>query len=214
MEDGNGFDPAPSTEDGYATARTRLRRAFATWAKTTGSDLSPDSFEQLIHYKWGYLDRHLTCWRRADLDKVLLELFPAKVIVEDDELDEILPETAAFISFLSDTGLLDGDRDDPQLLHAHLGTIEDRFYTHMADPSRYSPGKRFFLAAGEAGVRPDDQQAVNAFIEQFNTRPLAERDAVLGRGARAKPPATSAGRFTPPGTPPRHKPTARRRRRG
>jgi len=212
MKGGNGFVPSPSTEEGYATARTQLRQAFATWAKTTGSDLSPDSFEQLIHYKWGYLDGHLTSWRRADLDKVLLELFPAKVIVDDDELGEILPETAAFISFLADTGLLDGRSDDPQLLRAHLEQITAPFYEHMADPSRYSSGKRFFLAAGEAGVRPDDQQAVKAFIEEFNTRPLAERDAVLGRGQRTKPSATTAGRFTPPGTPPRRKPTARRRR--
>jgi hypothetical protein len=204
------FDPSPTSEAGYETARRRLRAEFTRWAELNGSDLGPDSFEELVHYKWGYLDGHLTRWARADLDAVLLELFPAKMIVDDDDLDDIIPETAAFIGFLTDTGLLDPRSEDPQLLCAHLDQLEARFRRRMADQSRYSPGKRFWLAAAAAGVQPDDEQAVTAFIEQFNTRPLTERDAVLGRRAQT---SAGTGRFTPPGTQPRPKTSNRRRRR-
>jgi hypothetical protein len=204
------FDPSPTTEAGYEAARRRLRAEFADWAKRNGSDLGPDSFEELVHYKWGYLDGHLTRWTRADLDGVLLELFPAKMIVDDDDLAHVIPETAAFIGFLTDTGLLDPGSEDPQLLRAHLDQLDARFHRRMADPSRYSPGKRFWLAAAAAGVQPDDEPAVAAFIEQFNTRPIAERDAVLGRRAQTR---TGTGRFTPPGTKPRPKTTNRRHRR-
>jgi hypothetical protein len=118
----------------------------------------------------------------------VLELFPAKMIVEDEDLAQVIPETAAFIDFLTDTELLDPASDDPGVLHAHLDGIEPRFRLHMADQSRYSPGKRFLSAAAAAGVQPDDEQAVAAFIEQFNTRPLAERDAVKSHAAnKARP---------------------------
>jgi hypothetical protein len=204
------FDPSPNSEAGYEAARQRLRAEFARWAERRGTELGPDSFEELVHYKWGYLDRHLTRWSCADLDRVLLELFPAKMIVDDDDLAQVIAETVAFIGFLTDTGLLDPQSEDPQVLCAHLDGLDAVFRQRMADRARYSPGKRFWLAAKAAGVRPDDEQAVAAFIEQFNTRPIAERDAVLGRAAQT---SAGTGRFTPPGTQPRPKNTSRRHRR-
>lgn len=201
-----GFDPHPTTEAGYQAARQWLRTEFTRWSELNETDPDPDSFEELIHYKWGYLDGHLTRWRRADLDEVLLELFPAKVIVDDDDLDDIIPQTATFIDFLTDTELLDLASDDADELFDHLDQIQTRFPRRMADGTRYSPGKRFWLAASAAGVQLDDEQAVAAFMEQFNSRPSHERDALIGRRA----PGT--GRFTPPGTQPRPKTTRRRRR--
>jgi hypothetical protein len=199
-------DPSPPTEAGYESARQWLRAEFVRWSELDGTDLDPDSFEELVHYKWGYLDDNLTRWRRADLDAVLLELFPAKIIVEDDDLDDVIPETAAFIGFLTDTGLLDPASDDPKTLCAHLDQLEPRFRRRMADPSRYSPGKRFLLAAKATGITPDDEQGLAAFIEQFNSRPLHERDELFGRRG------AGTGRFTPPGTQPRSKGRRRRRR--
>ncbi|MGH9071732.1 MAG: hypothetical protein ACRDX8_11340 [Acidimicrobiales bacterium] len=175
------FDPHPSTEAGYRGARRYLRRAFTRWASATGVAFGPDSFEELVHYKWGYLDGHLTRWRRADLDKVLLELFPAKVIVEADDLQGVVPEAQTFFTFLADTGLLDPESEKPEQLRVHLGKIERRFIARMADRSRYSWGKRFWLGAAEAGVTPADKKAVAVYIETFNARPEPERRAVLGR---------------------------------
>lgn len=171
--------------------------------------MDPDCFEELVHYKWGYLDGHLTRWTCADLDVVLLELFPAKVIVDGDDLDEVIPETAAFIGFLAETGLLDPGSDDPGVLCAHVEQLRPRFRRRMADRSRYSPGKRFWLAAAAEGVRVDDEGEVSAFIERFNRGSPAEREAVLGRGAQAR---AGTGRFTPPGTRPRPKSSGRRGR--
>lgn len=175
------FDPDPSTPAGYQSARRYLRRAFTRWASTTGVDFGPDSFEELVHYKRGHLDGHLTRWRRADLDEVLLELFPAKVIVEADDLQGVVPEAQTFVTFLADAGLLDPESDEPEQLRIHLGKIEHRFIRRMADRSRYSWGKRFWLGAAEAGVTPDDKRAVAAYIETFNARPESERRAVIGQ---------------------------------
>lgn len=207
------FNPTPRHDAGYAASRRFLRRAFGTWSDETASAFGPDCFDELIHYKWGHLDRHLTRWRATDLDAILLELFPAKVIVEADELDEVIPEAKAFVSFLADTDLLDPSSDDPEALCSHLEHISGRFRRRMDERSRYSPGKRFWLAAAAAGVDIEDDKAVAAYVAQFNARPDAERASVLGQQNTAVPSPRKGGRITPPGTLPLPARSGRRRSR-
>jgi hypothetical protein len=196
----------PESEEDYEVARKELKKRFARWRS---DEADGDGAEAPIHYKWAYVDGHLTRWRCQDLDQVYLELHPAKVIVDDDEVDGVLEEAKQFITFLAETDLLDPDSDPSDVLLAHLDTIEGQFRINMTDPSLYSFGKRLWSTARAEGVRMDDQASVNAFITNFNARPLAERDAVLGRGL---PKPAASGRFTPPGTRPKA-PSAKRRKR-
>ncbi|HWG73353.1 MAG TPA: hypothetical protein VG184_04790 [Acidimicrobiales bacterium] len=227
----------PETEDGYQAALGELRERWARWTQASGCPLGDDSFEHLVHYKWGYVDGHLTRWTCADVDEVLLGLYPAKVVMDADGLDEVIPETLAFIEFLADTDLLDPASDDRQVLVDHVGGLGPPFRRRMADRSLYSPGKRLWTAALEEGVKLDDQDAVSAFIGRFNSRARTQRQSLLGKPAagdhggwgtgRFTPPATATvtregtsgsarrgtGRVTPPGTPPRPKRPGSQRRR-
>ena len=72
----------------------------------------------------------------------------------------------------------------------------------MADVSRYSFGKRLWTTAQAEGVRLDDRASVEAFMADFNARPIAERDAILGG------PGLPRGR-RPPGGSPRRAPGPR-----
>jgi hypothetical protein len=157
----------------------------------------------------GYVDGHLTRWTRRDLDEVYLELYPAKVMADPDELDEVLAEARMFLTFLSETELLDEESEPADVLLDHLGGIEGQFRANMADTSRYSFGKRLWSEAATEGVRLDDPEAVEAFMARFNARPRAERDAVLGGGVKSGDRRAPTGRFTPRGTPPR--PSSRKR---
>lgn len=199
----------PTDEDEYDAARAELKERFGAWAAQKGLGVDPEAPESPLHYKWGYLDGHLTRWTRADLDEVYLELYPAKVIVEADELDDVLEEARAFVSFLADTALLDEASDPPELLVEHLSAIETQFRSNMADPTRQSFGKRLWSQALAEGVSLDDQDAVDAFIARFNAQPRSARDAVLGPNLSPRQPR---GRFTPKGTPPRP-PSAKRKKR-
>ena len=196
------FDPTPGAE-GYEASRSYLKQLFATWGAEHGVDLHTDAGETPIHYKYHYVDGHLTRWRCADLDHVYLELHPAKVIVEADELGGVLDEAKAFLAFLDDTGLLDPKSDYPGVLADHIDAIAPRFRTNMADVSRFSPGKRLCSAAIAEGVELDDEVAVQSFIASFNVRSAAERDLFFGRSLTAISPRTPSGRATPPGTRPR-----------
>ncbi|MHB8246241.1 MAG: hypothetical protein ACYDGN_12985 [Acidimicrobiales bacterium] len=202
----------PEDEADYQAANTELKERFASWAGDRGVEVDPDAPEAPIHYKWGYLDGHLTRWTRRDLNEVYLELYPAKVMVEDDEIDDVLAEARAFVRFLADTGLLDEESDSADVLVDHLGRIEKQFRANMADVSRYSFGKRLWTRAAAEGVRLDDPEAVEAFMAEFNARPRAEREAVLGRSPKLRGGHPTPGRFTPPGTRPLA-PSAKRRKR-
>lgn len=72
------LDWSPESEKGYETARSYLKERFARWCAGNGTDLEADAGEVPIHYKWGYLDGHLTRWRCRELDEVYLELHPAR----------------------------------------------------------------------------------------------------------------------------------------
>ena len=204
-------DWLPESEEDYEVARRDLKKRFAKWRAVARVAVEKDAGEALIHYKWAYLDGHLTRWTCENLDDVYLELHPAKVIVEDGDLEDVLDEARAFITFLDETGLLDHDSEPADVLVDHLDAIEEQFRHNMADASRYSFGKRMWTTAQAEGVRIDDRASVEAFITDFNSRPLAQRDAILGPGLLPRPPAT--GRFTPPGTQPKARSTKRRKRR-
>ena len=132
----------PEDEDDYEAVKAELKRRFAAWADDKGLEVERDGPEGLLHYKWAYVDQHLTRWRRRDLYEIYLEIYPAKVMAEADELDEILAETKTFITFLAETELLDGESESPEMLCDFLDEIAPEFREHMADTSRYSFGKR------------------------------------------------------------------------
>jgi hypothetical protein len=201
----------PEDEDDYEAASEELKRRFASWVGDQGLSIDPEAPEGPLHYKGGYVDGHLTRWTRADLNAVYLDLYPAKMMVDTDELDNVLAEARAFVTFLAATGLLDETSEPVEVLIGHLEHIEHRFRANMADPSRYSFGKRLWMAAAAEGVSPDDPEATEAFLERFNARPRAEREAILGRTTASRQSAT--GRFTPPGTRPQPSSSKRRKRR-
>ena len=68
----------PEDEDDYETAKAELKRRFAVWADDKGLEVEHDGPEGLLHYKWAYIDQHLTRWRRRDLYEIYLELYPAR----------------------------------------------------------------------------------------------------------------------------------------
>jgi hypothetical protein len=183
-------DWEPESEEDYEVASTELKKRFVQWLGVVGIEPNGDDGETPIHYKWAYVDGHLTRWRRRDLDEVYLELHPAKVMVEDDDLDEVLEEAKNFIGFLDETGLLDPDSEPADVLVDHLDAIDKQFRLNMADISLYSFGKRLWTTAMAEGVRLDDRSSVETFMADFNSRPIAERDAIA-------PGPVSAARTSP-----------------
>jgi hypothetical protein len=69
------------------------------------------------------VDQHLCCWRRRDPYEIFLVVYPAKVMAEADELDEILAEARTFVPFLVEFELLDlRRRADTEHATPYVGT--------------------------------------------------------------------------------------------
>ena len=191
-------DLAPREVAGYEAAREWLAAELVAWGRATGrGPLSPDTGEQLCHYKWGYLDDSLVTWRCGDLDKVLLELYPAKMMLDPDGADHEIEEAATFVSFLAGTALADPRGDPPGVLLAHLGGLGDRMRARLADPRLYSWGKRMWLAMATEGITPDNPAAVGAWQARFHALPPSAKEALIGGPMVNLPAWAGPGRFLP-----------------
>ena len=126
-------------DDEYESASAELKERFATWAANAGVAIDHDVPEGLLHYKWAYVDGHLTRWTRRDLSEIYLELYPAKVMADPDELDEVLAEARAFLTFLSAPGLLEEESESVEVLIDHLATALASAYGPRPQPKAYGP---------------------------------------------------------------------------
>jgi len=191
------IDLAPADLAGYEASRQALGAELVAWGSAAGRALHPDIAEQLIHYKWGYLDDHLARWSCADLDKILLELFPAKMMLAPDEAGEMIEETRTFLQFLSEAGYLDPDGDSLAVLWRHLGRMGPTMRRRLGDASLFSWGKATWMAMAKEGIGPDNERAVYAWRTRFNALSVAEKEKVLGGAMRTLPAGAGPGRFAP-----------------
>ncbi len=142
----------------------------------------------LLDFKWSHLDGDLATWSEADLEELLLGLFPAKVLMAPEDLDEVIPTCAAFLEYLGSEGVLTGGERAGQRAADHARTLGPAFLAAATDRRRWGPGKRLWDAAAYDGVEPGDIEAFQAWMATFNDRPQAEREAILGPLPDAPPP--------------------------
>jgi hypothetical protein len=146
-----------------------------------------DSLEQQSHRIYQLLDargrwggrRDPLVWRSGDVHG-LLDLAVRKV-TDVSGLAEYGVETLrAYLEFLEAE---DRFRPSSARLPALLRELEraaTRFPQAMADTRRYAMAKRFMSAAQHDGIDVADDEALEAWLEQFNARALDERVAFLG----------------------------------
>jgi len=102
-------------------------------------------------------------------------------------VDERGDEGLCLFDHLAEAGYLDPAGDDPAVLLRHLDRIAARFRRRMTDPRRYSTAKAMWLAMGAEAIGPEDEEAARVWIKHFNTRPAAERAALLRLSPSAVP---------------------------
>jgi len=167
---------AVEDEDAFHAARDAVledyRRALD---EERGAD--PFAAEVLLDYKWAYGDGRICDWRRRDLEDLLLDHFPRKVTIDEDELLSVVPAIKAFLAHLDRRGLLGGD-PLPEL-HRELDAINADFVTAMTDPANFGPAKSMATLMQADGVTLDDRAAVDRWIDEFNALPSDERASPL-----------------------------------
>jgi len=171
----------PDDEDRFFDTSDELMSRFERWLDAQGRpvELRADA-ELVLGFKWGYLDGHLGRWRTTDLDQLLLELYPRKVIADRELAELTVPAVAGLLAFLDEQGLLAPGSHPLSRLLAHLEALRGPFLEALGDPSRHGLGTSLFGAMMTDGVDLDADAAVGGWVEAFNAGPREERDRVLG----------------------------------
>ncbi len=168
----------PDDEAAYTEAREQLVDELQTWAG------DPDPFAahvgSLLDFKWAYADGDLLTWRAEHVEEFLVDWLPRKVTIPDDAISQVAPQVAAFFAFLDATARL-GPRSDPaSRLVALTESLGADLEARIRDRSNWGPGKALAAAMEADGVEIGDQDAMDAWVHDFNSRTFAEREAVLG----------------------------------
>jgi hypothetical protein len=176
-------DPADD-EDDFQRVMETLLAELEQHAKAT---YAPDSVvwehgdfvaSTMLQWKGGYQDGRLGRWTRADLAEYLLDYFPRKVSVDDETLAAVPECVRAFLGFLGARGSLTGD--PLEQLELALGELRDEFHQRARDSSHWGLAKSMVMQMRAEGLEPG---ALGAWIADFNTRPLQQRDAIVGPAA-------------------------------
>lgn len=177
----SGFDDW----DEFSDARDLLLDRFVEWlSDRDGMDdnAAPDLAGDValaLDWKFNYSDGELGRWHTSDVYEFLIEWCPRKVSIAPDECGSIPGAIGSFAGFLEANGLLAADSSPVTRLAAAAESLTDRFVTAMGDPSNFGLAKSFFGAAVAAGVDMSDEEALQGWVEEFNSRPFEEREAII-----------------------------------
>src|SRR5207237_2932145 len=122
-----------------------------------GAFFDGDTGRLLLDYRAEYRDQNLTRWSAEDLSAVLLGLFPAKVVIDGEEVADVVPAVRTFMEFLGSTGRLAKASDPLEDLLEELDEIEEVFEEAMGGPDAFGFAKRMALtmmADGSTSVIP------------------------------------------------------------
>src|SRR6266496_3085685 len=183
----------------------RVWRDFVAWHSAAHDDACLDCLHLLLQGRIDYLAKpDPTLWKSGDVRELLLELAVTRMTDLCDLVGHGVVSLRSYLRFLDETGWLHPGSATAKVLRNELGRVEGTYPQAMADSSRYRLAKRLFTAMRADGVDVGDHDAVDAWVEAFNTRAPAARRTVLGVLLDAKP---ELGREAP--VPPRlrHEPT-------
>ncbi len=145
-----------------------------------------DTYEEFVHQlvdvKCNYLGGAPDQWPPAHVTEVLLTIYPAKIMLEPEDLTEVPQATAEFLRFLA--GRFPDLADNIETLADSVAGATTQFVSAMSDENNWGFGRRIWTTAKAEGVVLGDQASMDAWMDAwmdaFNQRPRAERDQVLG----------------------------------
>lgn len=117
-------------------------------------------------------------WSPIVVELFMLDYLPRKAILDAGEIRALPEVLAGWVRFaLSRRGLEErwiAETEDAVRRHTPA------FRQAVTDHSNFGPAKAILNALLAAGVDPMDKRAVDAWMEDFNSRPVEERDEFFG----------------------------------
>ncbi|HMA27527.1 MAG TPA: hypothetical protein VKO62_07800, partial [Solirubrobacterales bacterium] len=197
---GSALQVEPDEEGRFEEISDKLVEDFLGWVEETdGTEgalwrSGPYIAGSMLQWKWGYVDGDLARWTRADVEEFLLDFAPRKLDTDDELIADGPDCVAGFLAFLAAVGLLAGD--PIAALRARCEELRGEFAEAARDPGNWGLAKSMVAHMQSEGVDPSDPEAMQAWMEDFNSRSREERDRVVGAAADRM--AAEAGVELPP----------------
>ena len=144
----------------------------------------------MIHYAINYPGVTPPTMTPSDLEGVLYDLFPRKVITEKGDGAEIIQELRAFWHFLQRVYQMPQAR---QMLAYLTPQATRRLEQELQEPANFGMAKSFVLMGKEAGFDMESPEGMRAWVEAYNA-------TVAPTMAAAEPPTKKKARGATKGT--------------
>ncbi len=156
---------------------------------------------QTMYYAHAYIGVTLPHMDEADMEELLLEIFPRKISIgSPDELKTAVPEIIAFWRYLQRVYKL----PNAEKILAFLDQAQPQFIRAMQDPSKFGMAKSFVMQGQAAGFDMTNKTEMNKFMLLHNMAMLQGKEEpppvspdiaammnMLGEGERpSTPPST------------------------
>jgi hypothetical protein len=148
----------------------------------------------MIHYAIAYPGVTPPTMTPGDLEEVIYDLFPRKVITERGDGAEIIQELRAFWRFLQRVYQLPQAR---QMLARLTPQATRRLERELQEPANFGMAKSFVLMGKEAGFDMESPEGMRAWVQAYNATVAPTMAVASGhRGPSTKKPS----RGVPKGT--------------
>lgn len=159
-------------------ARAALIQEFLASPHAPEADEAPAVVEHCLAARCDYGDGDPLRWSPTGVELFLLDYLPRKAILDDDEIAALPGVLSGWVRFaLQKRGL--AERFIAEAEEAVKEFVPE-FRRAVSDPTSFGPAKTMMLAMRADGVDFLDQQAVDAWIADFNALPQDERDKLSG----------------------------------
>jgi hypothetical protein len=148
----------------------------------------------MIHYAINYPGVTPPTMTANDLEEVVYDLFPRKVIAERGDGAEIIQELQAFWHFLQREYQLP---QASQMLARLTPQAARRLERELQEPTNFGMAKSFVLMGKEAGFDMESPEGMQAWVEAYNATVAPTMAAASGHPG---PPTKKKARGVPKGT--------------
>jgi hypothetical protein len=159
--------------------REAITAQFLATGSAAGNGEADMIVSHCLDYVCDYLGEDPFRWSPIVVEQFLMDYLPRKVSLNLRAVAQLPPVLRAWVRFaLTKRGL--EERWIVETEHA-VDQFAAEFRRAMTDADEFGPAKLLANAMLADGVDPLDQASVDRWVDAFNARPIAERDALLQR---------------------------------
>src|SRR5690625_198381 len=168
--------------------RQELQAEFELWISSSRGAEPAAIIATLLDLKAEHLDSpDPTLWTEEVAVELMTEVVPRNVLQTRQEAMDLVPALSLFFEFLQDRGRWNEDSMSSHAASTLLAGLEFAVLEAVEDPSRRTFSSNILTYGLERGLDPEDEDALAAYMEWYNTLPHAHRVELSDRGRISDP---------------------------